>query len=91
MKYPPLNQYCSFEKSFFSSLSFVTRQVISMVETLESKLEAIISALVALLHRQAEKEGVLGGLHNDRASRMMQSKLHPFQPIALEEAAMPLL
>ena len=47
-----------------------------MAETLESKLDAIMSALAALLHRQAEMEGVMAGLHNDGAPGMTQSRLH---------------
>ena len=49
------------------------RQVISMAETLESKLDAIMSAIAALSHRQAEMEGVMAGLHNDGASGIVLS------------------
>ena len=62
-----------------------------MAETLESKLDAIMSALAALSHRQAEMEGVMAGLHNDGASRIAPSRIQQSQATAPEEAAIPLV
>ena len=62
-----------------------------MAETLESKLDAIMSALAVLSHRQAEMEGVMAGLHNDGASGIAPSRIHQSQVTAPEEAAIPLV
>jgi hypothetical protein len=60
-----------------------------MAEILESKLDAIMSALAALSHREVEMEGVMAGLHNDGAPGIAPSRIHQSQVTALEEAAIP--
>lgn len=62
-----------------------------MAESLESKLDAIMNALVALSHRQAEMEGVMAELHNDGASGIASSRIHQSQATIPEEAATPLI
>ena len=62
-----------------------------MAKTPESKLDAIMSALATLSHRQAEMEGVMAGLHNDGASGIAPSRIHQSQATAAEEAAIPLV
>jgi len=60
-----------------------------MAESLESKLDAIMNALASLSHRTAEIEGVMAGLHNDRASGIAPSKAYQPQTSAPEEAVLP--
>ena len=62
-----------------------------MTKNLESKLDAIMTALAMLSLRTSEIEEVMAGLHNNRASEIAQSKIHQFQTTALEEVAMPLV
>ncbi len=63
-------------------------QDVSMAESFESKLDAIMNALATLSHRTAEIEGVMARLHNDRASVTTQSKGHPSQGFVSREAAL---
>ena len=51
-------------------------QDVIMVENLESKLDAIMSALAMLSHRATEIEGVMARLHNDGAPGIAQPKIH---------------
>ena len=62
-----------------------------MAENLESKLDAIMSALATLSLRTSEIEGVMAGVHNNVACGIAQSKIHQFQATAPEEVAMPLV
>lgn len=62
-----------------------------MAENLESKLDAIMSALAALSHRQAEIEGAMARLHNDGASGITSSRIHQSQATTPEEATTPLV
>ena len=48
----------------------------SMAENLETKLDAIMSAIAVLSHRTAEIEGVMAGLHNDGAFVTAQSRVY---------------
>ena len=61
----------------------------SMAKNLETKLDAIMSALAALSHRNAKIEGVMEGLHNDGAFVTAQSRVHQPWNFVLEEAALP--
>jgi hypothetical protein len=56
---------------------------------LETKLDAIMSALAVLSHRTAEIEGVMAGLHNDGAFVTAQPRDHQPQNFVPEEAALP--
>ena len=69
----------------------VEGQDISMAESLESKLDAIMNALATLSHRTAEIEGIMAGLHKGGTSEIAQSRIHQFQSSAPEEAALPLV
>ena len=60
-----------------------------MVESLESKFDAIMNILATLSHRTAEIEEVMAGLHNDGPSMTAQSRVHQSQGFMLEEAAQP--
>lgn len=64
-------------------------QDISMTESSESKLDAIMNALATLSQRTAEIEGVVARLHNDGVSGIAQSKLHQPQISALGETTLP--
>ena len=64
-------------------------QDVSMAESLESKLDAIMNALATLSHRTAEIEGVMAGLHNDGALGIAQARVHQSQSFVPEEAAPP--
>lgn len=65
-------------------------QDISMTESSESKLDAIMNALATLSHRTAEIEGVIARLHNDGASGVAQSRVHQPQTPTPEETALSL-
>lgn len=54
-------------------------QDISMTESSESKLDAIMNALATLSQRTAEIEGVVARIHNDGASGIAQSRVHQLQ------------
>nr|PNR52172.1 hypothetical protein PHYPA_008546 [Physcomitrium patens] len=71
------------------SLRMVGGQDISMTESSESKLDAIMNVLATLSQRTAEIEGVVARLHNDGASGMGQSRLHQPQTSTLGEATLP--
>ena len=64
-------------------------QDISMIESLESKLDAIMNAFTMLSQRTAEIEGVVTRLHNDGASGIAQSKVHQPQTSTLGEVMLP--
>ena len=66
-------------------------QDVSMAESLESKVDAIMNALASLSHRTAGIEGVMAGLHNDGASRIAPSRVYQPQSSAAEEAALHLV
>lgn len=61
-------------------------QDVSMTESSESKLDAIMNALATLSQRTAEIEGVVARLHNDGASGIAQPRVHQLQTSAPEEA-----
>jgi len=66
-------------------------QDINMAENLESKLDAIMSALATLSHRTTEIEGVMAGLHNETVSGIAQPRIHQSQVTTSEEAALPMV
>jgi len=75
-KYPPLNQYCSLVKFLLFFRRLVGDQDVSMAESLESKLDAIMNVLASLSHRTAEIEEVMVGLHSDGASGIAPSRVY---------------
>jgi Retrotransposon gag protein len=64
-------------------------QDITMTESSESKLDAIMNALATLSQRIAEIEGVMARLHNDGASVIAQAGVHQSQSFVPEGAAPP--
>lgn len=63
-------------------------QDISMTETFESKLDAIMNALAALSTRTADIEGVIARSHNDGASGSAQAGVHQLHTSTTEEASL---
>ena len=69
----------------------VGSQDVIMTENLESKLDAIMHALVTLSHRTAEIEGVMAVLHDDGAPEIAQSRIYQSQTTVQEEAILPVV
>ena len=64
-------------------------QDISITESLESKLDAIMNAVATLSQRTAEIEGVIIRFQNDGAFGIAQSRIHQPQASAPEQTAFP--
>ena len=66
-------------------------QDISMTESLESKLDAIMNALTILSQRTVDIEGAFTKMHNNGAFGVAQSTIHQPQTFATEETAFPVI
>ena len=66
----------SFFQPVLLSFKMVGRQDISMSESSESKLDAIVNGLTILSQRIAEIKGAFAKMHNDGAFGVAQSTIH---------------